>query len=447
MKITRQRLNDIVVETAMQQFKGQLVRRRKLMNAVEEEVRNQGWWAPQDDKLSGSSGEKSKGLAEIDFSISELKQSGRLLNPTRDNWYAPGPSGHRRVIFASVGYMKYYAGPQKGDEKPKHGGSYNTDQVGHEVYNFKPAENHVYGYFQPYLRRETEKRITLNLGRIDQSARNTDSIADVLVVFVSRSDTAGQVIVGWYDNATVYREYQKPTSQMQRANYWYLLRAESRHAVLLPEKYRTHGIPKGAGAFGRASVVYPCESDGSARNFHSGAYAWIGKALLFVDLYDGPNLLSHPFDNLEDQIEEIVENEKTERSGQGFRVTPEQRKKIEEFAVKRATKHFESLGYEVKNVGKTRSYDLECRKGSAVLRVEVKGTQTDGASVILTPNEVANAKKHLTALFVLHSIKWLRIGSSALPTGGKPLVLNPWQIDAHGRLQPLSYMYEIGTLG
>jgi hypothetical protein len=189
--------------------------------------------------------------------------------------------------------------------------------------------------------------------------------------------------------------------------------------------------------------VYPCESDGNARDFQSGAYAWIGKALSFVDLYDGPNLLLNPFDNLEDQIEEIVENEKAERSGQGFRVTPEQRKKIEDFAVRRATKHFESLGYEVKNVGRTRSYDLECRKGREVLRVEVKGTQTDGDSVILTPNEVSNAKKHLTALFVLHTIKWLKIGGEALPTGGKHRVLNPWQIDTHGKLQPLSYVYEI----
>lgn len=349
----------------------------------------------------------------------------------------------KRILFARVGYMKYYAGPQKGDEKPKHGGSYNTDQIGHEVYNFKLASNRVYGYFQPYLRRETDKPITLNLGRIEQSARDADSLDDVLVVFVSRSDTEGQVVVGWYDKATVYREYQESTREMQREHYSYLIEAESKRAVLLPEKYRTHSIPKGAGAFGRASVVYPCDSNGQPRNFRSGDYAWIGKALSLVTTYDGPNLLTSPFDNIEDEIEAIVENEKTARSGQGFRVTTEQRRKIEDFAVKRAIKHFECLGYAVKNVGKSRSYDLDCRKGSETLRVEVKGTQTDGASVILTPNEVSNAKKHTTALFVLHAIRFLRIGSSSVATGGKPLVLNPWKIDKHGTLQPLSYMYDI----
>jgi hypothetical protein len=349
----------------------------------------------------------------------------------------------KRVLFARVGYMKYYAGPQKGDEKPKHGGSYNVDQIGHEVYNFKPASNRVYGYFQPYLRRETAKPITLNLGRIDRSARDADSLGDVLVVFVSRSDTEGQVIVGWYDKATVHREYQKPTRDMKREDYWYLLHADSKRAVLLPEKYRTHGIPKGAGAFGRASVVYPCDSNCQPRDFQSGDYAWIGKALSFIASYDGPNLLTNPLENIEQEIGTLAENEKAARSGQGLRVTPEQRRRIEDLAVKRATKHFENLGYAVENVGRSRSYDLDCRKGTETLRVEVKGTQTDGASVILTPNEVSNAKKHTTALFVLHSIRFLRIGSYSIPTGGKPLVLNPWKIDTHGTLQPLSYMYEI----
>ena len=350
---------------------------------------------------------------------------------------------NRRILFARVGYMKYYAGPQKGDEKPKHGGSYNTDQIGHEVYNFKPANDRVHGYFQPYLRRETDKSTTLNLGRIDQSARDADSLDDVLVVFVSRSDAEGQVIVGWYDKATVYREYQKPTCEMQRADYQYLLQTDSKRAVLLPKKYRTHGIPKGAGAFGRASVVYPCESDGQPRDFQSGDYAWVGKALSFITSYDGPNLMTSPLDNIEDEIEALVESERTARSGQGFQVTPERRREIEDFAVKRATEHFQSLGYAVKDVGRSRSYDLDCRKGTETLRVEVKGTQTDGASVILTPNEVSNAKKHMTALFVLHSIRFRRTGSSTIPTGGTPLVLNPWKIDAHGRLQALSYIYEI----
>src|ERR1035441_4397978 len=146
---------------------------------------------------------------------------------------------------------------------------------------------------------------------------------------------------------------------------------------------------------------------------------------------------------LEERIAEMAEKDKAESSGQGFHVTAELRKRIESLAVKRATEYFQSRGFSVKNVGTTRSYDLECQKGKRMLRVEVKGTQTDGTSVILTPNEVLNAKRFPTALFLLHSIQCRKIGRSAVPTGGESFVLNRWQVEAHGQLKPLSYTYEI----
>lgn len=350
---------------------------------------------------------------------------------------------NKRVVFARIGYMKYYAGQQEGDEKPKRGGSYNTSEIGHEVYNFKPAAGYLYGYFQPYSRSETDKPIILNLGRIDPTAGAADFIDDVLVIFVSPSDLDGQVIIGWYDHATVFRQPQKPTRVMLRGDYRYYLKAKAKDAVLLPEKYRSHHVPRGAGAFGRAHVVYPCDGGGTLRNTESGEYSWIGDAITFVESYDGSNILLNPLDNLEDQIDTMAENEKAATTGQGFQITPELRKKIEDLAVEKAEKYFESLGYKVEYVGNKRSYDLECRKGKDVLRVEVKGTQTDGASVILTPKEVLNAVKHNTALFVLHSIKCFKTGSSYSATGGEPFALNPWLIESHGILKPLSYMYEI----
>jgi len=353
----------------------------------------------------------------------------------------------KRVLFARVGYMKFYSGPQTGDEKPRHGGAYNVDNIGYELYNFKPAGGYVYGFFQPYQKRETDKPTSLNLKRIDPTARVADSINDVLVIFVARSDDRGQVVVGWYDKAMVYRWYQEPTAEMQRDHYSFLVKARSQDAVLLPERYRMHHIPRGAGALGQANVVYPFESDGDPRDFRSGEYSWIGEALTYVRSYDGPNLVPNPLGNVEDKIEGIVEDERIERSGQGFRVGPEQRKMIEAYAMERAKEHFESMGYVVKDVARARSYDLECRKGDDVLRVEVKGTQTDGTSVVLTPNEVASARSNSTALFILHSVGWLGTGEAVRPTGGQPRVLNPWQVETHGRLKALSYMYEIGTGG
>ena len=93
------------------------------------------------------------------------------------------------------------------------------------------------------------------------------------------------------------------------------------------------------------------------------------------------------------------------------------------------------------NVGGTRSYDLDCFKNGGTLRVEVKGTQTTGDSVILTPNEVRNAKNHKTALYILHSIKVDMVRKTYRLSGGNEEVINPWKITEQGRLKPLSYIY------
>jgi len=119
------------------------------------------------------------------------------------------------------------------------------------------------------------------------------------------------------------------------------------------------------------------------------------------------------------------------------------RRQMEIYAVERAKKHFRSKEYEVEYVGQTRPYDLKCTKSTDSLCVEVKGTQSDGSSVILTPNEVSNARKLKMALYVLHSIRWRRKGKSLRPHGGSELVLNPWTIDQDGELTPLSFTYEI----
>ena len=47
---------------------------------------------------------------------------------------------YRKAIFARIGYMHYYSGSQKGDEKPQHGGAYNIKGIGHELYNFKKVK-------------------------------------------------------------------------------------------------------------------------------------------------------------------------------------------------------------------------------------------------------------------------------------------------------------------
>ena len=108
-----------------------------------------------------------------------------------------------RILFVRVGYMQYYNGSQLGDEKPKHGGSYNDEHTGFEIYNFRPVGDLVYGYAQPFQRNGIQS--TFNLGRIDPKAAAEESIDDVLVIFVAKKESIGQVIIGWYRRAKVFR--------------------------------------------------------------------------------------------------------------------------------------------------------------------------------------------------------------------------------------------------
>lgn len=47
--------------------------------------------------------------------------------------------------------MHFYSGPIPGDERPVGGGRYNKNKIGHEVYNFRGADQRLYGFFQPTM--------------------------------------------------------------------------------------------------------------------------------------------------------------------------------------------------------------------------------------------------------------------------------------------------------
>ncbi len=347
-----------------------------------------------------------------------------------------------KVLFARIGYMQYYSGSQKGDKKPKHGGSYNIEGIGHEIYNFKKVRQHLYGYFQPYEPpKDSDKQVTVNLERIEPLASDADIVNNVLLIFVSTSDEYGQVIIGWYKDADVYREYQPSDKSLLREDYNFNLKAHIRNSVLLPQHYRKYTIPTGKGAFGRANVAYLYENNGTKRDLDGSKFQWIKNAIDYVENYDGPNLLVDTTGDAEKDIEDLIESHRTNQSGQGFKITPQLRKLIEEYSVKKAIKYFEKLKYSVKNVGGTKSYDLECSKNGDLLRVEVKGSQTNGESVILTPKEVRNAKNHKTALYVLHSIRVDMIRKRFKLSMGKGKIIKPWDINKQGKLKTLSYMY------
>jgi hypothetical protein len=77
-----------------------------------------------------------------------------------------------------------------------------------------------------------------------------------------------------------------------------------------------------------------------------------------------------------------------------------------------------------------------------VKHVEVKGTTTNGAEVILTLNEVKHAHAYpCTALFILSNIIIERSENGTVTAvGGDKHVFDPWLIDG-GTLIPLGFRY------
>lgn len=130
---------------------------------------------------------------------------------------------------------------------------------------------------------------------------------------------------------------------------------------------------------------------------------------------------------------------------QGWRISAEERRAIEQFAVAKATQHYRALGYEVRDVGASRSWDLECHKGTKELRVEVKGTKSFGSEILLTANEVDHARKHKNdlALFVLARVKVGTKSNRVVCSGGEAFEIRPWVIDRNGVLRALAYTYSV----
>lgn len=162
------------------------------------------------------------------------------------------------VLFCNVGWMERYDGID-GDSIQR-GGSYNKDSIGHEVCNFSNVDGKVYGYVQPTGQIKIER-----LG----AGKNDEYITGVTVIWTAGPDSGGTAVVGWYRNATVFREAQKigrPTA-LQKSNGLdtYRVVASAADATLLPSDSRSFMIPRAVkGGIGQSNVWYADSPDSEA---------------------------------------------------------------------------------------------------------------------------------------------------------------------------------------
>ena len=343
-----------------------------------------------------------------------------------------------KVIFARVGFMKFYRGSILGDEKPIGGGSYNKEEAGNEIYNYLDIDGAFYGYFQPHMKQPYD----INLDRIKQGC-DDDKIDNVLVVwFATNPIDKGQVVVGWYKNATVFKSIQSPKDLPKRENYHYNIKAQKEDCVLLPISkrkfpvgHKIEGIKKGNP--GQANAFYVLDDHGQPKDLNNPVNAWIPKVVEYIENYGGPVILSQ-----EDEIQENILTSEYSSGGQGFQNDVMVRLMIEEHAMNICEKYYLGKKYKVENVSTTHSCDFIISKAGVSRFIEVKGTQTAGDTIILTKNEVnlSRTQGENMALFLVHSITMNK--KTVKKDSGIVSIIDPW-IVSDKRLTPISFTYKI----
>lgn len=234
------------------------------------------------------------------------------------------------IVFVRIGWMRLYCGPVPGDERPVGGGLWNLTNVGGETFNFRPISDRLFGYFQPPVNPNQ-----VNLERISEAAEpNSDRRHGVLVVMVAtRPITGGQFIVGWYGNATIFRDKVRPLQGASDHSYYFT--AEQANCVLLPEPCRNFEVPGGAGGLGQANIFYPLLADGTPRKA-----AWITHAEDYIAQNYIHNRLDSPKISAEEVSADALEMGLVQSQGQHFAHDAQERRALELHAMAIATHYF-----------------------------------------------------------------------------------------------------------
>lgn len=190
-----------------------------------------------------------------------------------------------RIVFCNIAWMKWYQGVREDDE-PQTGGAYvkKYHDAG-EAINFQPftvtpadggPESICYlGSYETKMQGETIRRTRIERIRGCVLRRTQDYAEHVTVVWCARhpDDSVGTCVVGWYEDATVWRDYQiLPIDEEDGSSWerWFNIQAPADKGVLLPVKERKEPrwrVPRHkAGAstpfgFGQANIWYASEPE------------------------------------------------------------------------------------------------------------------------------------------------------------------------------------------
>ena len=172
-----------------------------------------------------------------------------------------------KILFCKLSYMKYYKGVCDADQAYNGGEFVREHGRGHEEYNFLPADDEnnnkvCYGFVETKSINGSTRN-QLHIERINgcENAKNADFVEDVLVVFCATRQQNDNVVVGWYNYATVYRDYMDWFLEYDNGygeDRIYNIIAKKEDCVLLPEpkrnrfEWRAPSSKKNGYGFGQA---------------------------------------------------------------------------------------------------------------------------------------------------------------------------------------------------
>lgn len=148
-----------------------------------------------------------------------------------------------KILFCNITYMNHYIGNIEKD-KPKGGGAWvEKHKDAHEKWNFLNVDGRCYGFVQ-------NMGDQFHIERLEGVSKQDLMTENVTVIWCSRGSKDETVIVGWYENATIYRHYQFSVSTPIGLDRCYFAVADAADCYLLPEEQRTYAIGR-ASAWGK----------------------------------------------------------------------------------------------------------------------------------------------------------------------------------------------------
>jgi hypothetical protein len=312
------------------------------------------------------------------------------------------------LLFINVPWMKRYEGASESD-KPTGDFKYTREHQmdDHCQFNFQRFRGKVYG--------QAPGSTNPNLMKLG-GARSEPFVNGVMVVWIATDpESRGRVIVGWCENATVWKTRQTPTGELaeqrttpkSRDCCQFSAEASADDAVcLLPGRRPRLNVDDGR----------PGQNP-----------FWYGSRTANKQVF---GLLANSRRKQPQQNVSLI-------GGRGGWIqNPVERQKIELNAMDVVLRYYSENGYEVQDKSSENlGYDLLARSEAVELHLEVKGTKGNTVCVELTPNEFSFAKKHLSTFRLCVVLDALNDGTLRIFRPGR--MATEWQDESGNSIQTI----------